>query len=138
MGREKEKRQNFRQPANTKGILAEETWMSCRWSVLPACSRFLCCWPSFGYLIHCCCPELFFPCPCDKARFLCHSVFLSISVAKQDYPAIGALPWDLGRASSCSWPSCVSLAKSHQASDRQGSGAWSCGWMLSLAFEPEN
>lgn len=45
-------------------------------------------------------PEVFFPCPCDNARFLWRSVFLFISVAKQDYPAIRVRAWDLGRPGS--------------------------------------
>lgn len=72
-------------------------------------------------------PEVAFPSFSDNARFLCHPVFLSISVTKQDDPAIRALTWGLRKPSSCFHCATSFLCEPYQA---VFSGAGSCRGML--------
>lgn len=71
-------------------------------------------------------PEVAFPSFSDNARFLCHPLFLFVSVTKQDDPAIGALTWGLRKPSSCFHYATSFLCESYQAVFSGAAGAEGC------------
>lgn len=71
-------------------------------------------------------PEVAFPSFSDNARFLCHPLFLFISVTKQDDPAIRALTWGLRKPSSCFHYATSFLCESCQAVFSRAEGAEWC------------